>query len=621
MGEEIVGKVKLKADSSDAEAAAKRTEAAFNKAIWTSRDNAKLAMFDFQKGFAVAMAEAKARWEPARLGALAFNSAIGAGVAALAAFGMALKEGIAISLERMRVEDLLRQSLANQDIVGGEVLGTLKALADATEELTGFESEEVQQGMALALNLGARTDQMAAMTQAAARLARVTGTDYQSAMEALARSLEGQGMQLGRLLPQLKDMTEEEFRQGGAINFVNKELEHSLKMTDDMRGSMNNLGNAFEDVLAKLGDQVTKSETLIGGMNLLSLVLDNADKAALALKWTMLALPAALLEVKRAAKGVGGALGGKLVDLLFEGTEIGAPELFGAPPVVGGRTPESTKTVNLLGAPGAAGYRSAKKGKEKKAPAMRDISGGSFNDEEAYWAEVEEMRQADAERYAADIERRVDLARAWAEERLSLEQRVADGIKGLADDRVAYLADLEDKATAYAIAKDEERAESQKWLMDTMLGAAESFTTAGVGLLMDLASATGEEQAAILKSFLSSTGEQMIGSGIRYGFEGLGKVLSSEGMSPTGYAMIGLGAAMTAGGAAMMAGSTAIQLPSSGTGAPGATATGGASPGNTTAPSAQAAPQQTTVIIYGEPSARLGVLIRDSLNQANNRGV
>jgi hypothetical protein len=91
--------------------------------------------------------------------------------------------------------------------------------------------------------------------------------------------------------------------------------------------------------------------------------------------------------------------------------------------------------------------------------------------------------------------------------------------------------------------------------------AGAAFSTS-IGIFQDYLDAkiNGAEnaEALVAAAFLRGVGQQLVGVGIKQGFEGAGLLAASGGTDPRGWTLAGLGAAAIATGVAMGAGGTAI---------------------------------------------------------------
>jgi hypothetical protein len=96
--------------------------------------------------------------------------------------------------------------------------------ASATElsKTSLFKKSAIADAQILSLQLGRSEEQTNKMITAAMGLARVTGVDLSAAMQTMSMTLEGSKGRLGRIVGEVKNMSEEELKAGKAIDIVNE---------------------------------------------------------------------------------------------------------------------------------------------------------------------------------------------------------------------------------------------------------------------------------------------------------------------------------------------------------------------------------------------------------------
>jgi hypothetical protein len=547
--DQIVGEVKLKADTKDAEAGAKRVQESFTGAMIKSQ-----------------------------LATQALSKAVDLLVSGITSTFKAAEE------YRVGVEKLTR-ALSSAGHDAKYWVDILEQESSALQKRAGISDDTIRDLQTMATNLGVMPSEMEKYIEAAIRMSRATGRDLNGSLESLIKLETGVVDRTLKVIPEIDNLTKAQLLNGDAVNVINERWDEFLDVSDTVSGGLTTLRLSYEDLLETIGKNISDDGTVIWALSKANSLLETIDKyMGQHAKWARFRD-----EWAPAEEETGG--GGKIV-----GTHTVTEEISRA-------TRKSAK----------------KSGKSKQAP-LRDLGGGGGIDEGVImlgglpYDPVSGQFLPPEPPDPAKIKAAVD----------QYQDDIFASIEVRREKHSQRMAEFADKDLAYAIAKDEERAANYQWMTDTMMGAAESFTNAGVGLLMDLAGASGEQQAIILKQFLSSTGEQLIGMGIRDSFAATSELIGSYGMSPKGWALLAMAGAEIAGGAAMMGGSTAISVPSGGGGGGGTGAVasgGGSSAAGNLGQMGGDRMSNTTVIIYGEPSARLGVIVRDSVALAANRGV
>jgi hypothetical protein len=111
-----------------------------------------------------------------------------------------------------------------------DAISTMQGLSDGTERITALANElqnligvdgdlVVQLGAEL-IAQGKSVDQTEEMIRAASELSAMTGQDLSTSVRQLTTTYSGMAGQLGKTIPELKDLTEEELKNGGAVDVI-----------------------------------------------------------------------------------------------------------------------------------------------------------------------------------------------------------------------------------------------------------------------------------------------------------------------------------------------------------------------------------------------------------------
>ena len=130
----------------------------------------------------------------------------------------------------------------------------LMAQAAELQSRSTFGDEEVIAQQAYLASLGMTERQIHDVIEASAQLSTATGMTLEAAVKNLAKTYGGLTGKLGESLPALKDMTEEQLRNGEAVKYV---LEHfkgyAEAAAQSGAGSMKQLKNQLGDLAEQLG--------------------------------------------------------------------------------------------------------------------------------------------------------------------------------------------------------------------------------------------------------------------------------------------------------------------------------------------------------------------------------
>lgn len=148
--------------------------------------------------------------------------------------------------------------------ISDEGADALLSYASAMALKTGADDEDIM-GMISYLTTAGRTeDQIRKMISAASDMSVVTGKDLRTSIEELNRTFSGTEGRIGQLIPDLKDLSEEELRNGDAIEIIAakyKGLADGLSGSTDV--ALKNAKNAFDDLRAAVGGQLADAVTPI----------------------------------------------------------------------------------------------------------------------------------------------------------------------------------------------------------------------------------------------------------------------------------------------------------------------------------------------------------------------
>jgi hypothetical protein len=101
-----------------------------------------------------------------------------------------------------------------------QTFDTINQLADSMQETIGVGNEYVQNLAAIGLSYGIFEEKITQATEASILLSKIIGTDAQTIMRGFAQTLQGQLGILGRYIPELRNLSDEQLRSGAAIDYV-----------------------------------------------------------------------------------------------------------------------------------------------------------------------------------------------------------------------------------------------------------------------------------------------------------------------------------------------------------------------------------------------------------------
>lgn len=141
-----------------------------------------------------------------------------------------------------------------------QLLSNIQTLGNSMQKQIGVGNEYVENIAAIGLSMGITGDRIEDATKASILLSKVLGTDAQTLMRGFAQTLEGTVGILGRYIPEVRSLTEEQLKNGEAIDLIVKKftgLEETLSTTttaaiDKFKASLGDVGEVFGSKLAPL---------------------------------------------------------------------------------------------------------------------------------------------------------------------------------------------------------------------------------------------------------------------------------------------------------------------------------------------------------------------------------
>jgi uncharacterized protein YukE len=166
-----------------------------------------------------------------------------------------IQNSVKAFLEQEKAEQAVANSLR---LVGQYSQQTLDHFIQFTDELgrnSAFSGETIMQLVSMSKVMGLSDKQTKKLIQTSADLATITGKDITSAYQELQGTFTGViGKTTGKLIPALKDLTEEQKKAGVAVDLVANKIRGSAKASvDTLGGSLSQLDNAWGDLTKAVG--------------------------------------------------------------------------------------------------------------------------------------------------------------------------------------------------------------------------------------------------------------------------------------------------------------------------------------------------------------------------------
>jgi len=174
------------------------------------------------------------------------------GVASAAYFGA---KGL-ISAFSTVIEASARQEQAEKalEVALGRTSRALLNQASSLQQVTTAGDEAIIEQQAFLASLKFTEDQIKTIIPVALDLSAATGISLESAVRNTSKTFSGLAGELGELVPQLRELTQEEMKAGKAVEVLGDLFEgQAAKQSDTLAGSLTQMSNAVGDAAEAIG--------------------------------------------------------------------------------------------------------------------------------------------------------------------------------------------------------------------------------------------------------------------------------------------------------------------------------------------------------------------------------
>lgn len=175
-----------------------------------------------------------------------------AGVASAAYFGAKGLIGAFSSV----IEASARQEQAEKalEVALGRTSKSLLDQASALQQMTTAGDEAIIEQQAFLASLKFTEDQIKTIIPVALDLSAATGISLESAVRNTSKTFSGLAGELGELVPQLRELTQEEMKAGKAVEVLGNLFEgQAAKQSETLAGSLTQMSNAVGDAGEAIG--------------------------------------------------------------------------------------------------------------------------------------------------------------------------------------------------------------------------------------------------------------------------------------------------------------------------------------------------------------------------------
>lgn len=204
------------------------------------------------------------------------STALGAASKGMEMLVSAFNSGIDAAQVQEDAVNKLNAQLALTGDYSAETSQELQDFASKLQSVSKFGDETILSQLALAQAMGANVQQSKQIVAAAADMSQALGISLDSAVRNLSGTLGGQIGLMGRSVPALRNLTEEQLRSGQAIELVAQKFSgQATAAIKTYSGAMAQAKNTIGDTTEQLGFLVTKSPVVIAGINAVGKIFAN----------------------------------------------------------------------------------------------------------------------------------------------------------------------------------------------------------------------------------------------------------------------------------------------------------------------------------------------------------
>lgn len=180
-------------------------------------------------------------------------------------------EGVRAAAEQEAALKNLAQQMRSTGEFSDAALTDFENFANQMQRVSTVGDETSLKMLALAKTFGVTNEEAKKLVTAAIDLAAAKGTSLESAVVNLGKSLSGLTGELGEAVGEVRNLTVEQLKAGGAIDLIGARFRGSaLAATQTYEGATTQLGLAFGDLQQAIGESITQSPAIISAIKSVS---------------------------------------------------------------------------------------------------------------------------------------------------------------------------------------------------------------------------------------------------------------------------------------------------------------------------------------------------------------
>jgi hypothetical protein len=169
-------------------------------------------------------------------------------------------ESVNAAIEAEESQARLAQALRATGSFSEEAMADFNGYATAIAHVSVYSDDAVLSQVAVAKSMGATNQQAKNLVRAAIELSATFGGSLEERVMQLGKTLTGTGGKLAQLVPNFKDLTTEQLRNGEAIDLINSKYSGAAQsQLETYGGKLNQLKKAYGELQESLGGIVVES--------------------------------------------------------------------------------------------------------------------------------------------------------------------------------------------------------------------------------------------------------------------------------------------------------------------------------------------------------------------------
>lgn len=189
------------------------------------------------------------------------------------------KESISEAVAQEKANTLLAYSMKTMGDYTDKSYQSMQDLATQMAETTKYTDDQIVSSLNSAKAFGLTNDQAKKVIKSAADLATIKDIPLDQAVEVLAKSLQGAGGQLERMVPALRNTSDAAYKAGAGLEYVSRNFGGaSSSQLNTYEGSLNQANKAFGEMLETVGMIITKNPDVIRAIKDITSVIVSMTK-------------------------------------------------------------------------------------------------------------------------------------------------------------------------------------------------------------------------------------------------------------------------------------------------------------------------------------------------------